>query len=279
MSVSVHPSLVMSILPRCMSVPDTTSSPMMLANPHNSIDVVGYLCCLPTMSASDTLHRRRRFPKLPHRHSFRKMMSVCHRDAPASHPTERHGKQVSSSGAGKIPPEKLTDQPNEEEHGRSPSTQMKTCFVGAYNSGSSAAWWGETHQQQQAMPAQTIVDSLRSLHEWSLVIITCSGPFHRWLNKVDDRKESWDKDGIILAVVNVFLRNDLVSRHEHSLLIQKLKLIQQRFPNLQIFGIQYASSLGCLGDITEINKFILKEYITFPVLLSTKDFSKVSCTR
>ncbi|KAH9311029.1 hypothetical protein KI387_026064, partial [Taxus chinensis] len=104
---------------------------------------------------------------------------------------------------------------------------------------------------------------------------TVEGPSHRWLNIESNRKKKWDRGGIFLAAVNVFLQNDTISRHESSILIDKLKFIQQRCPNLQVFGIQYGFSFGIPRNVYQINNTILKEYITFPVLLSSMDFSKV----
>lgn len=57
---------------------------------------------------------------------------------------------------------------------------------------------------------------------------TVEGPSHRWLNLGNNKKGTWDKDGIFMVAVNVFVQNDIVHKNECSLLIQKLKFIQQR---------------------------------------------------
>lgn len=103
---------------------------------------------------------------------------------------------------------------------------------------------------------------------------TLEGPSHRWLNIGNNKKETWDKDGIFMVAVNVFVQNDILHKNECSLLIEKLKFIQQRFPKLQVFGIQHAFSSTCPRNAAQVNMTILKEFITFPVLLSSKDFSK-----
>lgn len=103
---------------------------------------------------------------------------------------------------------------------------------------------------------------------------TVEGPSHRWLNLGNNKKGTWDKDGIFMVAVNVFVQNDIVHKNECSLLIQKLKFIQQRFPNLKVFGIQHSLSSTSPQNAAKVNMTILKEFIAFPVLLSSKDFSK-----
>lgn len=104
---------------------------------------------------------------------------------------------------------------------------------------------------------------------------TIEGPSHRWLNIETNGKKPWDRGGIFLAAINVFLQNDKISRHECSNLIDKLKFFQQRFPDLQVFGVQHRFSCCLICDVNQINNTLLKEYITFPVLVSSKDFTKV----
>ena len=77
-----------------------------------------------------------------------------------------------------------------------------------------------------------------------------------------------------MVAVNIFVQNDMIHKNECSLLIEKLKFIQQRFLNIQVFGIQYAFISTCLQNVAQVNMTILKEFITFPVPLFSKDFSK-----
>lgn len=66
-----------------------------------------------------------------------------------------------------------------------------------------------------------------------------------------------------MVAVNVFVQNDIVHKNECSLLIQKLKFIQQRFPNLKVFGIQHSLSSASPQNAAKVNMTILKEFITF----------------
>jgi hypothetical protein len=51
-----------------------------------------------------------------------------------------------------------------------------------------------------------------------------------------------------MVAVNIFVQNDMIHKNECSLLIEKLKFIQQRFLNIQVFGIQYAFISTCLQN-------------------------------
>ncbi|XP_057835424.2 uncharacterized protein LOC131045794 isoform X2 [Cryptomeria japonica] len=104
---------------------------------------------------------------------------------------------------------------------------------------------------------------------------TLEGPSHRWLNMESNKLKAWDTGGIFLAAINVLCQNDMIGRHEKYNVIDKLKFIKQRFPNLQVLCIQHGFSYGFPRDDNPINNIILKEYITFPVLVSSLDFSKV----
>ncbi|EEF41258.1 catalytic, putative [Ricinus communis] len=94
------------------------------------------------------------------------------------------------------------------------------------------------------------------------------GPNHCWLNKVDHRdKDCLNKDGIFLLIAGQLINNSQI-----VFMIEKIKSIQQRFPQLCIVGFHCGSSIGSADDRTRLVELIMKEFLTFPVLLSSKNF-------
>ncbi|XP_020531063.1 uncharacterized protein LOC18447216 isoform X2 [Amborella trichopoda] len=92
--------------------------------------------------------------------------------------------------------------------------------------------------------------------------------------KMEECEEFFSKDGIFLVVMGTFQESSFVLRCENISIIERVKLLQQRFPELQVFGFEFGSSICSIDDKARISSILLKEYITFPVLLSTKDFIK-----
>ncbi|XP_050206785.1 uncharacterized protein LOC126656295 [Mercurialis annua] len=93
------------------------------------------------------------------------------------------------------------------------------------------------------------------------------GTNHCWLNKVDDEgdKDWFRKDGIFLVLAGQLVKN--------SHMVDKIKSLQQRFPQLSIIGFHCGSDdIGFADGWSHLVELIMKEYITFPVLLSNKYF-------
>ncbi|XVF57704.1 hypothetical protein PTKIN_Ptkin07bG0003400 [Pterospermum kingtungense] len=99
------------------------------------------------------------------------------------------------------------------------------------------------------------------------------GPHHFWLNRVDGSKDFLKKDGTFLVVAGRFFEkvgcNPVV-------IFEKVKLLQQRFPSLHVIGFQDCSTICSSNDRSQLIQVIMKEYITFPILLSNKKFYQLT---
>ncbi|XP_024030080.1 uncharacterized protein LOC21398315 [Morus notabilis] len=103
-----------------------------------------------------------------------------------------------------------------------------------------------------------------------------AGPYHCWFNKFEGTKNLFKKDGIFLVLSGHFLGSSLSNGLETVILIEKIKLLQQRFPQLHIMGFQSGGSACSAADRSNLIQLIMKENITFPILLSNKNFSEVA---
>ncbi|KAE8692169.1 putative Clavata3/esr-related 41 [Hibiscus syriacus] len=102
------------------------------------------------------------------------------------------------------------------------------------------------------------------------------GPNHFWLNKDDGNKEFLKKGGTILVVAGrLFENSEILGRHS-GVILEKVKLLQQRFPSIEVIGFQDRISVCSTGDQSQFIQLIMEEYITFPVLLTNKNFSKLT---
>ncbi|KAL4643971.1 hypothetical protein ACB092_02G130100 [Castanea dentata] len=100
------------------------------------------------------------------------------------------------------------------------------------------------------------------------------GPYHCWLN-FGESKDSFKRVGTFLVVAGQFLENSIIDLNSLSMLL-KVKSLQQRFPQLHIMGLQCGSSVCSPIDQSHLVQLIMKEYITFPILLSNKTFPEVA---
>ncbi|XP_022771430.1 uncharacterized protein LOC111314388 isoform X2 [Durio zibethinus] len=99
------------------------------------------------------------------------------------------------------------------------------------------------------------------------------GPHHFWLNRVAENKDSLKKDGTFLVVAGRFFEN---VGCDPVVIFEKVKLLQLRFSSLCVIGFQDCSSICSADDRSQLIQLIMKEYITFPILLSTKNFSQLT---
>ncbi|XP_019709474.1 uncharacterized protein [Elaeis guineensis] len=103
------------------------------------------------------------------------------------------------------------------------------------------------------------------------------GPDHCWLNNIDGGIKSFDQDGIFLVLVNATLDcSSPRSHHECIFPIERVKLLQQRYPKLNVFALQCGSSVDSITTHTELIQTIMEEYITYPVLVSEKNFAMMT---
>ncbi|KAG9446913.1 hypothetical protein H6P81_013041 [Aristolochia fimbriata] len=98
------------------------------------------------------------------------------------------------------------------------------------------------------------------------------GPCHCWLNKISEKP--FRKDGIFLVVTGIFLHKQVGSNPTVN--FDRIKFLKQRFPELNIFGFQYSSSIGSTDIQAQVLQTIMEEFITFPILLSNKGFPEIN---
>ncbi|KAH0881389.1 hypothetical protein HID58_068783 [Brassica napus] len=122
------------------------------------------------------------------------------------------------------------------------------------------------------------------------------GPSHHWLNRDTENKQLFKEKGTYVVLVGDLLNGD------PSCFFEKLKLLQQRFKHVPLFtimatkqgflaefsvilvkspgvcfmGIHFSDQARITDDRAALAELIVKEYLTFPVLLSEKEFPKSS---
>ncbi|XP_042482662.1 uncharacterized protein LOC122063074 isoform X2 [Macadamia integrifolia] len=103
------------------------------------------------------------------------------------------------------------------------------------------------------------------------------GPFHRWFNKCEGKTE-FDRDGVFLVLAGAFLEDSLLLDTDRAIMFERVKLLQQRYKELHIFGFQSCSSICSSTTQARLFQTITKEYITFPILSSSKNLTEMTMT-
>ncbi|KAF2322815.1 hypothetical protein GH714_031051 [Hevea brasiliensis] len=93
------------------------------------------------------------------------------------------------------------------------------------------------------------------------------GPDHCWLNRVEGEKDCFKEDGTFLVLAGQFFENSQI-----VLMIEKIKSLQRKYPELCVMGFHSGNSIGYAAVQAYLIELIMKEYITFPILLSNKNF-------
>ncbi|PON60790.1 Six-bladed beta-propeller [Trema orientale] len=101
------------------------------------------------------------------------------------------------------------------------------------------------------------------------------GPNHCWLNKSEGTNNFSKRNGTFLVIAGQFSESSLTNSFETVIFFEKVKLLQQRFPQLHIIGFQSGSLICSAAKRSNLVQLIVKENITFPILLSNKNFSEV----
>ncbi|PWA79453.1 NHL domain-containing protein [Artemisia annua] len=95
------------------------------------------------------------------------------------------------------------------------------------------------------------------------------GPSHWWLNRSDVTKDIGARDGVFLVVAGAFVEDS-------SLMFEKVKSVQQRYPSLNVIGFQLCAEGSSDAVRSRLAKIVMREYITFPILVSNKSVSEVA---
>ncbi|XP_057534951.1 uncharacterized protein LOC130813203 isoform X2 [Amaranthus tricolor] len=146
-----------------------------------------------------------------------------------------------------------------------------------------AAWRGLHISSGSFSRLSTFAETSKGVsHELDLVAFIRStldhveGPSHRWINISDSNKEFLNKDGATLLVAGAFLDDPAGSQVDQINMLGKVKLVQQRYPWIQILGFRSCSSICSTVDHDHLVNIIMEEYITFPILLCSKIFPEIA---
>ncbi|KAK9206381.1 hypothetical protein WN943_016656 [Citrus x changshan-huyou] len=103
------------------------------------------------------------------------------------------------------------------------------------------------------------------------------GPHHLWFNIVEDNIHFFKRGGALLVLAGRFVDNcdSLIAGCDTVVTFEKVKSIQQSFPQLQVIGFLHGCSTISAVDQTRLVEMLMKEYITFPILLSNKNFPQM----
>ncbi|KAM7523396.1 hypothetical protein LguiA_013298 [Lonicera macranthoides] len=137
---------------------------------------------------------------------------------------------------------------------------------------------GGCHAKRFSTISQTLHESLPKVDLLSFIESTLDeqeGPCHSWLNKFEDSKDFHGRDGVFLVLAGAFLNDILVSGRDSVILFEKVKSLQQRYPSLHVMGFQSTRSISSEAALAHLLQITMREYITFPILLTNKNFSEV----
>ncbi|KAF4383060.1 hypothetical protein F8388_009091 [Cannabis sativa] len=101
------------------------------------------------------------------------------------------------------------------------------------------------------------------------------GTSHCWLNKLEGSNNVFKKNGNFLVLAGQFSESSFTNEFEAVTFFEKVKLLQQRFPQLHIIGFQSGSLICSAAGRSSLVQLIVKENIFFPILLSNKNFPEV----
>ncbi|VAI76088.1 unnamed protein product [Triticum turgidum subsp. durum] len=104
---------------------------------------------------------------------------------------------------------------------------------------------------------------------------TLEGKNHCWLNAVNGIWKTFNQEGMYLVLLYQS-HETLDGDCKHSAAFRKLKYLHQRYPHLNVFAMQYGSGISSLATQSQAVRTIMEEYITFPILLSSKDFTNMT---
>ncbi|URD74888.1 hypothetical protein MUK42_24900 [Musa troglodytarum] len=102
-----------------------------------------------------------------------------------------------------------------------------------------------------------------------------AGPNHYWLNDIGGNTKS-NQDGIFLVLVfSITKDTDIVGYNERVTMFHRVKLLQQRYPELNVLAL-CCGSIDLASNHAWITEAIMEEYVTFPILVLKKDFMKMT---
>ncbi|CAA0833436.1 NHL domain-containing protein [Striga hermonthica] len=96
------------------------------------------------------------------------------------------------------------------------------------------------------------------------------GPYWCWLNSSSGSKTLFKEDQVFLVLVEKFDDGSLGAKQSTVKMFEIAKSLQQRYSFLQVLVVQHGKSM-CLNNASKhFLQRIIKEYVTFPILLFNK---------
>uniref|UniRef100_A0A8R7R3P5 NHL repeat-containing protein 2 n=1 Tax=Triticum urartu TaxID=4572 RepID=A0A8R7R3P5_TRIUA len=176
-------------------------------------------------------------------------------------------------------------------HGPKPLSGASSSITSSACSSSTCRWF-DSHRRQSAAAATTTralhhapssdgssestpTSQSQLLHFIKSTFGTLEGKNHCWLNAVNGIWKTFNQEGMYLVLLYQS-HETLDGDCKHSAAFRKLKYLHQRYPHLNVFAMQYGSGISSLATQSQAVRTIMEEYITFPILLSDKDFTNMT---
>lgn len=99
------------------------------------------------------------------------------------------------------------------------------------------------------------------------------GPCHCWLNRSKGNKDFFRRDRTFLVLAGRCETS--LTTCESVIMLEKVKSLQQRYPQLHVMGFLSGSSFSTAADRSHLIQYVVKEYVTFPILLSNRTFPEM----
>nr|XP_011458192.1 PREDICTED: uncharacterized protein LOC101310290 [Fragaria vesca subsp. vesca] len=99
------------------------------------------------------------------------------------------------------------------------------------------------------------------------------GPCHCWLNRSKGNRDFLGRDGTFLVLAGRC--ETILTTCESVMMLEKLKSLQQRYPQLHVMAFLSGSSVSLTADRSHLTQYVMKEYVTFPVILSNRTFPEM----
>ncbi|XP_062019533.1 uncharacterized protein LOC133736114 isoform X1 [Rosa rugosa] len=99
------------------------------------------------------------------------------------------------------------------------------------------------------------------------------GPSHCWLNRSKGNRDFLGRDGTFLVLAGRC--ETFLTTCESVMMLEKVKSLQQRYPQLHVMGFLSGSSVSLAADRSHLIQYVMKEYVTFPVILSNRTFPEM----
>ncbi|KAL6659494.1 hypothetical protein ACP70R_003534 [Stipagrostis hirtigluma subsp. patula] len=149
------------------------------------------------------------------------------------------------------------------------ATAARAAHQAAASSGSAVATASSEAGTSTAASHPEIVEFIKSAFG------KLEGQNHRWLNTTNGTWRTLNQEGIYLVLLYRSCET-IKSISKHSAAFEKLKYLQQRYPRLNVLAVYHGSDISFLAAQSQVLRTVMKQYITFPILMSDKDFSNMT---